>query len=117
MAYKIIYRTEPHRIITACIIDSRKGTFLANKSGQVINDYVSQKLSVLSANTLTYKIEEGNGTMVGYFALLLNTQVKTADLQQSAIRTAFSTKQLEINQLIANFISGGEWKNDFLFDS
>lgn len=103
--------------MTSCIIDARKGSILANKTGPVIKTEIDSRLSLITANVLVYKIETEKGNMGGYFSMIVNEENKTGILQQKVIRPSFESKQLEISQLISNFIFGGQWKRDFLFSN
>lgn len=117
MTYRIIYCQEYQRIITSCIIDARKGTLLANKRGAVIKAEIDIQIALIAPNVLVYKIETEKGNMGGYFSITVNEENKTGTLQQKVLRNSFESKQLEISQLISNFIFGGEWKRDFLFSN
>lgn len=70
MAFKKVYTGDFSRVYRAMLIDSRVVPFTSNglAYGYQIEQYLSARLSILSANARGYKIED-NGTLVGCYAV------------------------------------------------
>ena len=115
MTYYFIYEPDYSRIIPALLIDARASIpEIANQIGMVIKSYTDSKVALVNDETIVYKIETNLGVLAGYFSIQVNTENKTAVLQQFVLRPAFQSFS-EIQAQITKFIQNLEWQPDFLF--
>lgn len=115
MIYNFIYDDQPFRTIPAVLIDSRAGTSIENQVGSVIKAYTDSQVALVTDAVIPYKIESDTGSIAGYFTLQVVLGNQTAQLQQFVLRPAFKQFLSEISAQINTFITGGQWKPDFLF--
>jgi pantothenate kinase len=116
MNYRIIYTTEPERIIAATIMDARNTiAAIKGKSGQVAKDYVDSQINLVpKIGGLVYKVVTFNENMVGYLVLSVDNITGFVDKIQQVIRPNYQSLESEVNQVVTNFINTGGWKADFL---
>lgn len=115
MIYRFIYDDQPFRTIPGVLIDSRAGTPLANQIGTVIKAYTDGQVSLVTDNVIPYKVETDSGNLAGYFTLQVILGNQSAQMQQFVLRPGFKQFLSEISAQINTFITGGQWKPDFLF--
>lgn len=116
MSYRILYTTEPERIIAAAIMEARNTIdAIKGKSGNDAKSYVDGQIDLVHQNSaLVYKVCTFNENMVGYFALsVTNMGLNVTNISQ-VIRPNYQSLIVEVNQAITNFINTGGWKPDFL---
>ncbi len=116
MSYRIIYNQEYKRVIPAVIIDSRANiSAVRTAGGFAVKDYTDAQVALVTDAVIPYKIETGNGNLVGYFNLTVSDHPKAAVLLNAQLRPAFVQFNSEISQLISNFILSNDWQFDYLF--
>lgn len=115
MTYRFIYdNADKHRIISAVMIDSRAGIpAIKNQIGSVVKTVIDSQIALVVDNCLFYKIETENGNLAGYLCLKIgaNDQVTVLLFE---LRTSYEEYSSEISTQMSNFITSGEWKQDFL---
>lgn len=116
MNYRILYTTEPERIIAAAIMDARNTiAAIKGKSGAVAKEYVDSQINLVPQTTgLVYKVCTFNENMVGYFVLSVGNMGLSVDKIQQVIRPNYQGVEADINQVVTNFINTGGWRADFL---
>lgn len=115
MEFIFTYDIEYNRTMRGIINDSRGGiAAIKNTVGSVMKAYADQQVATVTESALPYKIETVNGNLGGYFILSV-TDAGGARLLSTQLRPAFEQFEVEISNLIINFITDGKWKHDFLF--
>lgn len=105
--------TDYQRMINGILIDSQYLIpAISNKNGFAIKAYCDVEIAKVTDNVIPYKIETENGNVAGFFTLQTNGSITT--LYQKQLRPAFVQFDIELNQLISNFINTNRWINDTL---
>jgi len=114
MKTRFIYsQYECHRIIPGVLIDNRANIpDIKNKIGYVVKTYTDSEVEKVTDDCVFYKIENYDGNLAGYFTVKVANA--TSSPWQFMLRSAFQQFSTEISAQIANFISSGEWKKDYL---
>lgn len=111
MKYSITYEADYERLIPAVLIDGRaQYPWLSGKTGAEMLPYLDAEVAKASVNSVFYKIETDNGTVAGYFTV----DYSVNSLGIFALRPQFLTDIAPISQQISNFISGGDWRFDYV---
>lgn len=115
MTFRVIYNQDYKRTIPAILIDGRgEIAAIQTAGGYAVKAYTDSKVSEVTSTVIPYKIETDLGSLAGYF----NLQVKPlggVSLLVTQLRPAFKQFDTQISQIISNFISSNEWKEDYLF--
>lgn len=115
MQYRFIFSTEPKRVISGVVLDSRFIIpALAGLSGFAVKRYIDNLIVQTEGDVLTYKIETFLGNCAGYFTLQIGNMGQSAVEDQRVLRPSFLADSATISNLISNFISAGGWRPDFL---
>lgn len=115
MSYRILYTTEPKRIISGVIMDSRFTIpALAGLGGFAVKRYVDDLIVQVSSGELVYKIETFEGQMAGVFALRVTNNGLNVENLFTYLRPAFQSLGITINLLVSSWVQNGDWKPDFL---
>lgn len=115
MNFNFIYEpTYYPQVMFACLVDARKGTPLANQTGDVIKAAVDLEIAQITDNVLFYKIEADDNVLAGYFAIMLNNMGGNPVKFKQVLRPAFQVFSIDISILISNFIQSNGWQPDFL---
>ncbi len=112
MTIRIIYDIEYSRTIPAVLIDSRKGTPLANQIGSVIKSATDAEVAKVVPGVIPYKLETMQGNLVGYIALQVASGAASVYLK--GLRPAFQPFDADISSQINTFIISNIWVNDLL---
>jgi hypothetical protein len=95
------------------IIDSQYTiSAISNKLGSVIKDYCDTEIGKVADNVLPFRIETNDGNLAGYFTIQVTGA--TVSILQTQIRPAFLQFNTTISNIIATFITNGEWKRFYL---
>jgi len=115
MTFNFIYEPMYYpQVIFSVMVDSRKGTSLANQTGVVIKAAVDEQVELVTDDVLFYKIETEEGVLCGYVSLSVTNSAQTVTKLQQVIRPAYQQFVAQINQSIDNWINLGGWRSDYL---
>jgi hypothetical protein len=115
MIFRIIYNQEYKRTIPAVLIDSRGSiSAIQTAGGFAVKAYTDSQVALVTDTIIPYKIETDLGNLAGYFNLQVKFNV-TVTLKGKQLRPAFQQFDNQISQIINNFISSNDWKEDYLF--
>lgn len=95
-------------------MDARVTTFTMPMNGNQIQPILDGLINSIGATSLFYSLETDNGTIAGYFVLLVNISNFSATLQEKQLRPAFFSDSTSVNDLINVFIASNEWQQDIL---
>lgn len=112
MTVRIIYDIEYSRTIPATMIDSRKGTPLANQIGSIIKSSTDAEVAKVVSNVIPYKLESLQGNLVGYIGLRIVDNAASVYLK--GLRPAYQPFDADISNQINIFITSNVWVNDLL---
>lgn len=110
MNYNITYEADYARVIPAVLIDARaQYPQLSGATGFGMLPYINSQVAAASS-ALFYKIETDDGNIVGCFTV----SIPFGSLGIFVLRPQFSAFSAQISQQITNFISGGNWRFDYV---
>lgn len=116
MIIRFIYSTEPSKVISAAVIDTRSQIpSLVGKNGVDTRAYIDTKLALVKqSEALVYKMETMDGNMVGVIAVAVDNTTLIPSKILEIVRINFQDIYSEISRQITIFINEGQWKPDFL---
>lgn len=113
MTFEATYELDHQRVMLAVINDSRNTIpAITGQNGNAIYAYAQTQIALIVPGVLLYRVGSLDGNLGGYFALQAKNGVGNLYLIQ--LRPAYQQNALEINEFIANFITSGIWKADYL---
>lgn len=116
MNYRFIYTEDFDRIVPAVMIDSRQDfVSLQGKTGFQFKALIDQELAKIYSNTLFYKIESENGSVVGYIMVNINTQTLSSTIASFRLRHCFFLDEINIINQANIFVNNGNCLQDYLY--
>lgn len=114
MMYRFIYDENYFITIPACMIDSRAGTPLANKTGDIIKGYTDAAVAKVVPGTIPLRIESDLGSIVGNLVLNKTNFGNSVEIILKVVRSNFQPLMEEIDSAIQNYMVGLDWKFESL---
>lgn len=103
-------------MVNATIIDSRVNIpAIVTASGYEVKAYVDTQTALVTSMVLPYKLETGDGALIGYVYLSVNATGTACMVLKKQLRPAFVQFDDEISQEISSFIQSNAWQMDYLF--
>ena len=112
MTYYIDFCIEIKRVVQFVTISNRVALNLAGMDGNELQPIIDAQVLSIGDNPYFYTIESSEQNLAGYFSLTVVGNVAT--LQYKNYRPQFSTSYTLFDNMIASFISSGDWEFDVL---